>query len=80
MSPTAAAIRSRLQEIASAADTAAGALDGAALDFLEPELARHLASLEALAQRIAAVPTEPAGRVGVIPYGVLPAPHHRTPG
>jgi hypothetical protein len=46
------AIRRKLLEIGAAADTAAGALDGAAVDFLEPELARHLASLEALATRL----------------------------
>jgi hypothetical protein len=46
------AIRRRLLEISATADTAAGALDGAAVDFLPPELARHLAALEAVAARL----------------------------
>jgi hypothetical protein len=49
---TGEAIRRKLLEISAAADTAAGALDGCACDFLEPELARHLAALDALAARL----------------------------
>jgi hypothetical protein len=49
---TGEAIRRKLLEIASTADTAAGALDGAAVDFLEPGLDRYLLALDALAARL----------------------------
>jgi hypothetical protein len=49
---TTEAIRGKLLEISATADTAAGALDGARVDFLPPELDRHLAALDALAQRL----------------------------
>jgi hypothetical protein len=47
------AIRSRLLAIAGDATTAAQALDGAAVDFLEPELPRLLMALDAVGERLA---------------------------
>jgi hypothetical protein len=52
---TCEAIRRKLLEISAAADTAAEALGGAAVDIPAPELARHLAALEALARRLGEV-------------------------
>ncbi len=46
------AVRQRLQEISTTAATAAEALDGAAVDFLDGELSRLLGRLDELAGRL----------------------------
>jgi hypothetical protein len=63
-------IRHRLQEIATAATTAAEALDGAAVDFLPPELARVLGRLDGVQERL-----EEA--CGLLALGVDPQPEGR---
>jgi hypothetical protein len=76
------AIRRKLLEISATADTAAGALDGAAVGFLAPELARHLAALEALARHLEEVCSHLAGgrsgpalaRTTTRPAGMVTAP------
>jgi hypothetical protein len=55
MSATLALIRHRLQEIATAATTAAEALDGAAVDYLDPEVLRLLWQLDHIEARLAKV-------------------------
>jgi hypothetical protein len=63
-------LRARLQEIAATATTAAEALDAGSLDFLPGELARLLAGIDGVAERLAdicerlAAGVDPQGRCG----------------
>jgi hypothetical protein len=60
-------LRSRMEEIAATATTAAEALDAGRVDYLEPGIARLLGAVDAVADRMADLCDRLA--VGVDPQG-----------